>query len=167
MAKKRKSDNRLAKEREEGHKRIEQKIIKKEQKKLEEGMIAREKALGDAGVKQEYNYVDHQHIYNYGNDNEGAPIETIGDKIAKCKKCGYLKDGTLPEDKQCRCNWAARGWDSESPSSSQPSSPRLARKRASSPCPSSFNIKPNPRACDAARYARAAKVFLESMKAGK
>jgi len=138
MPKKRKSDTRLEKEREGGHKRLQEKIIKREEKKLEEGMIAREDALKNAWIKQEYNYADHQHIYNSAGDRDVAPIETIGNKIVKCKKCSYLKDGNLPKQEQCRCNWTARGW--QSPPPSPPRSQNLSRNTKpsltlASPCP--------------------------------
>jgi len=157
MVKKRKSDTRVAKEREDGHKRIEEKIIKKEEKKLEEGMIAREVALKGAGIKCEYNFADHQYIYNFSNDRDGAPIETIGYKIVKCKRCSFLKDGNLPKEQQCQCDWAARGW--QSPPPSLPHSPNLSRKRAS-PCPAMQESVPY-----FVGNRRAAKVFEESMAA--
>ena len=157
MAKKRKSDKRVEKEREDGHKRIEDKIIKKEEKKLEEGMVARQVALNDLGIKREYNFADHQGIYAYSNDREGAPIKTIGDKIAKCKRCYLLKDGNLPKEQQCKCDWDARGWQSPPPSPPHP--PKPLRKRAS----------PYPAMQESVPYVsgnrRAAKVFEKSMEA--
>ena len=96
MVKKRKSDKRVAKEREDGHKRIEEKIIKKEDKNLEEGMIARDEALKAAGIKQEYNYADHQHIYNYANDRDGALPSKLSDIKSLNANCALiLKMATL------------------------------------------------------------------------
>ena len=163
MVKKRKSDKRVAMEREDGHKLIEEKIIKKEEKKLEEGMIAREDALKAAGIKQEYNYADHQHIYNYADDGAGAPIESIGYKIVKCKRCSFLKDGDLPEEQQCRCDWTARGWRSPPPSPLP--SPKLSLKRAS-PCPAMQETVPGNLAGDGPRGKRARKIFEAVMAAG-
>ena len=160
MAKKRKSDKRVAKEREDGHKRIEDKIIKKEAKKLEDGMIARQDALERAGIKCEYNFADHQHIYAYSNDRDGAPIETIGDKIVKCKRCYLLKDGNLPKEQQCQCDWDARGWQSPPPSPSH--SPKPSRKRAP-PCPAMQESVPYVLGFFGNR--RSAKVFETSMAA--
>ena len=167
MPKKRKSDTRLAKEREGGQKRIQEKIIKREEKKLEEGMIAREDALKNAGIKQEYNYADHQHIYNYGDDRDVAPIETIGYQIVKCKKCSYLKDGNLPKQQQCRCNWTARGW--QSPPPSPPPSPKLSRKtepslKLASPCPAKQESVHFHLVGDGARRKRAMR-FLDAVTA--
>ena len=160
MAKKRKSDKRVAKEREDGHKRIEDKIIKKEEKKLEVGMVDRQVALERAGIKCEYNFADHQHIYAYSNDRDGAPIETIGDKIVKCKRCYLLKDGNLPKEQQCKCNWDARGWQSPPPSPSH--SPKPSRKRAP-PCPAMQESVPYVLGFFGNR--RSAKVFETSMAA--
>jgi hypothetical protein len=163
MVKKRKSDSLVEKQRNGiHHERMENFINKKEEEKLEKGMIAREDALKAAGIKQEYNYADHQHIYNYADDRDGAPIKTLGYNIAKCKQCSFLKDGNLPEEQQCRCDWTARGW--RSPPPSPPPSPKPSRKRAS-PCPSTFKVKHDPRDMPAARNHRAAKVFEKSMAA--
>ena len=168
MPKKRKSDTRLAKERAGGQKRLQEKIIKREEKKLEEGMIALEDALKkNAGIKQEYNYADHQHIYNSAGDRDVAPIETIGDKIVKCKKCSYLKDGNLPKQQQCRCNWTARGW--QSPPPSPPPSPKLSRKtkpslKLASPCPAKQESVPVHLVEDGARRKRAMR-FLDTAAA--
>jgi hypothetical protein len=167
MPKKRKSDTRLEKEREGGHKRLQEKIIKREEKKLEEGMIAREDALKNAGIKQEYNYADHQHIYNSAGDRDVAPIETIGNKIVKCKKCSYLKDGNLPKQEQCRCNWTARGW--QSPPPSPPRSPNLSRNTKpsltlASPCPAKQESVPVHLVEDGARRKRAMR-FLDAVTA--
>ena len=159
--KKRKSVKRMKKEREEQHKRLEAKIIKKEEMKLNEGMIAREDALKEAGIKQEYNYADHQHIYNYADDREGAPIETIGDNIVKCIKCGNLKDGNLPDKEQCQCDWTKLGRES-SPSLSP--SPKPSRKHAS-PCPPMQKSVPGHIVSAAARWIRAKKIFEQNMAA--
>ena len=102
----------LEKKREGENERITEFNNKKAGVMLEKGMAARKDALKEAGIMQEYNFEDHQHIYNYADDCEGAPIETIGDYIVRGSNCGNLKDGNLLEEEQCRCGLTKRGMDS-------------------------------------------------------
>ena len=161
MVKKRKSDSLVEKQRAGiHHERMENFINKKEEKKLEEGMVARQVKLEAAGDKCKYNFADHQHIYAYSNDRDGAAIKTIGDKIAKCKRCSFLKNGNLPKEQQCKSNWDARGWQSPPPSPSH--SPKPSRKRAP-PCPAMQESVPYGLGFLGNR--RSAKVFETSMAA--
>ena len=127
MVKNYNSSKQLEKKREGENERITEFNNNKAGEMLEKGMAARKDVLKEAGIMQEYNFEDHQHIYNYADDCEGAPIETIGDNIVRCSDCGNLKDGNLLEEEQCRCGLTKRGMDS-SPSPSRSPSPEPSRK---------------------------------------
>ena len=159
MVKNRNSHKQLEKKREGKNERITEFNNNKAGEMLEKGMTAREDALKEAGIMQEYNFGDHQHIYNYADDCGGAPIETIGDNIVRCSDCGNLKDGNLPEEEQCQCGLTKRGYDS-SPSPSRSPSPEPLRKRDAPARHESVQCKP---VTDAARMKRARRIFEQSM----
>jgi len=71
MVKNKNSPNQLAKKRVSSHDRIDSFINKKEEEKLEKGMVAREEAMQKAGMnKQADNFADHAKIYNYADERE-------------------------------------------------------------------------------------------------
>jgi hypothetical protein len=169
MPKNKNSPNQKEKKRQSDHERIEGFNNKKEAEKLEKGMEARAQALQTAGMsKQEDNFVEHAKIYNYADDQKGPPIDTIDAPWQRFKCCGCYEYYSAPYQADlsfCPCGYATRGeYDSED---SMPPSPKPSRKRESSPCPSSFKFKHDPRALQAARNRRAAKVFEKSMETAR
>jgi len=122
MVKNRNSSNQKEKKRKSDHDRIEEFINKKEEEKLEKGMIAREDALQKAGMtKQEDNFADHAKIYNYADELVGPPIKTIDANVEqsdkfKCYSCGTMHTNVYDAN-FCPCGCATRGkYDSESDS---------------------------------------------------
>ena len=164
MVKNKNSPNQLAKKRDSSHDRIDSFINKKEEEKLEKGMVAREEALQKAGMKKQAdNFSDHAKIYNYADERVGPPIKIVhAFPLSKCHYCGCFSDT------DCKCIGSIQQWASpnNSDSDSAPPSPKRSRKHLS-PCPSSFQFKPDPRARDAARYRRAVKLFEKNMAASR
>ena len=85
MVKNYNSSKQLEKKREGENERITEFNNNKAGEMLEKGMAARKDVLKEAGIMQEYNFEDHQHIYNYAD-------EWSGEQCGKGKKC--VKDGT-------------------------------------------------------------------------
>jgi hypothetical protein len=164
MVKNKNSPNQLAKKRDSSHDRIDSFINKKEEEKLEKGMVAREEAMQKAGMKKQAdNFAEHAKIYNYADEREGPPIKTI--HAYKCHWCG----APCPTQSDCTC--VGSRMEFASPNNSEPDSappsPKCSRQRLS-PCPSSFQFKPDLLAvADAARYRRAVKLFKKNMAASR
>ena len=77
MPKKRKSSKQLEKDRQENRERMSEFCKKKTEEQALKDSLARQQALKQLGITQEFNYSDHAEIYNYADRAHAAPIETI------------------------------------------------------------------------------------------
>jgi hypothetical protein len=169
MVKNRKSKNQLEKERLADGERMGEFNSKKAEEELKKGMVVREEAMQKAGMnKQADNFADHAKIYNYADEREGPPIKTIDAYVGKPYKCHWCGGPCASAASDCTCIGSRMEFASPNNSEpdSAPPSPKCSRKRLS-PCPSSFQFKPDPRARDAARYRRAVKLFEKNMTASR
>ena len=141
---------------------------KKAEEELKKGMVVREEAMQKAGMnKQADNFADHAKIYNYADEREGPPIKTIDAYVGKPYKYHWCGGPCASAASDCTCIGSRMEFASPNNSEpdSAPPSPKCSRKRLS-PCPSSFQFKPDLLAiADAARYRRAVKLFEKNMAA--
>jgi len=103
MPKRRKSSKQLEKDREENRERMSEFCKKKTEEQALKDSLARQQALKQLGITQEFNYSDHAEIYSYADRAHAAPIETIEASIPPPKITQY------PERSPCPSPCSVRG----------------------------------------------------------
>ena len=98
MPKKRKSVNRLEKDRQDNRERMSTFLQKKDAERAVMDSLFRMKALEQLGITQEFNYSDHAKIYSYADHAVAPPIETVDSSIPP-PEVTYetLDEGRLPQ----------------------------------------------------------------------
>ena len=98
MPKKRKSVNRLEKDRQDNRERMSTFLQKKDAERDVMDSLFRMKALEQLGITQEFNYSDHAKIYSYADHAVAPPIETVDSSIPP-PEVTYetLDEGRLPQ----------------------------------------------------------------------
>ena len=81
MVKKRKSKKQLEKDRDDNRERMSKFAQKKSEEQTVKDSLARQQALEQLGITQEFNYADHAEIYNYADHAVAAPIEIVDASI--------------------------------------------------------------------------------------
>ena len=103
MPKRRKSSKQLEKDREENRERMSEFCKKKTEEQALKDSLARQQALKQLGITQEFNYSDHAEIYSYADRAHAAPIETIEASIPPPEITQY------PERSPCPSPCSVRG----------------------------------------------------------
>jgi hypothetical protein len=98
MPKKRKSVNRLEKDRQDNRERMSTFLQKKDAERAVMDSLFRMKALEQLGITQEFNYSDHAKIYSYADHAVAPPIETVDSSIPPPEVTyEMLDEGRLPQ----------------------------------------------------------------------
>ena len=98
MPKQRKSKNQLEKDRKANLERMSKFNQKKSEEQAVKDSLARQQALEQLGITQEFNHLDHAKIYSYADHAVAAPIETVDSSIPP-PEVTYetLDEGRLPQ----------------------------------------------------------------------
>jgi hypothetical protein len=98
MPKRRKSTNQLAKDSQANRERISKFCQKKSAEQAVKDSLARQQALEQLGITQEFNRLDHAKIYNYADHAVAAPFEAVDTSIPP-PEVTYetLDEGRLPQ----------------------------------------------------------------------
>ena len=80
MAKKRKSNNELEKQRDKSRERLQKFVIKKDKERDAKDSMAREAALQKLGIAQAFGFENHDEIYSFADPS--APIKMVDATVA-------------------------------------------------------------------------------------
>ena len=110
--KQRKSKGQLEKIASASRERMSKFLQKKDEERALKGSLARQQALEQLGITQEFNHSDHAEIYSYADHAVAAPIETVDASIPP-PEVTYetLDEGRLPQapTKEPSILWAPAG----------------------------------------------------------
>ena len=110
MPKRRKSSKQLEKDREENRERMSEFCKKKTEEQALKDSLARQQALKQLGITQEFNYSDHAEIYSYADRAHAAPIETIEASIPPPEITQYPKRSPCPSPCSVRGEQINHAW---------------------------------------------------------
>ena len=79
--KQRKSKGQLEKNRQKNRDRMSKFLQKKDEEQALKGSLARQQALKQLGIAQDFNHLDHAKIYSYADRAVAAPFETVDTSI--------------------------------------------------------------------------------------
>ena len=98
MPRRRKSSNQLDKDHQDNRERMSKFLQKKVEEQAEKDLLARQQALEQLSITQEFNHADHAEIYSYASDAVEAPIETVDGSIPPPEVAHEMHDeGCLPQ----------------------------------------------------------------------
>jgi len=97
MVKQRKSKNQLEKDRQANLERMSQFCQKKAEEQAVKDSLARQQALEQLGITQDFNHLDHAKIYSFADHAVEAPIETIISSIPPPEITQYPERSPSPE----------------------------------------------------------------------
>ena len=97
MAKKRKSTNQLEMDRQANHERMQKFCQKKSEEQAVTDSLARQQALEQLGITQDFNHLDHAKIYSFADHAVEAPIETVDSSIPPPDITQYPERSPSPE----------------------------------------------------------------------